>query len=178
MPQLWWRVAAQKRAMSRKRIVPKLRKPYHEEGKPYPATGKTCAKCGKRNHFAQVCRSSKKQSAPGRKQEVRELKCKPDSQPIDSSSSDESVFSVHAVNAIERPMALIVIGDSKLSMMIDTSSTCNLIGMQTYCNLKPRPEPKQTSTVIQAYGNKPLRVEGKFSATLESKHAQVKQQCT
>lgn len=69
-----------------------------------PAEGKTCAKCGKRNHFAAVCRSPK----PAHAVEETTLEVQNEGSPLaggNYSSSDESddfAYPIYTVNEVEK----------------------------------------------------------------------------
>ena len=65
-----------------------------------PAYGKTCSKCKKKNHLAEVCQFTSKQDSkkskperkkPGKHQRVNQLQ---QDQPPDELSSDESIFTL------------------------------------------------------------------------------------
>ncbi len=138
----------------------------HPDSKPCPAAGRSCASCGKLNHFAQVCRSKANQANHTRN--VRAEKQGPD-----VASSDESVLSVNFRNEESRPFTTVKFGRPQVRVMIDTGLSCNLINMETLMKIHPKPMLKSTSTLIHAYGNKPLNIRGKFSILITSKHTSV-----
>ncbi|XP_057375023.1 uncharacterized protein K02A2.6-like [Daphnia carinata] len=121
-------------------------------------------------------KSSNQRNPSSGTQEIKEITQKLQNQAINSSdeSSDESVFSVCAINNQRRPMTSIQVSETKIAMMIDTGSICNMIGLKTFNKLNPRPVLKPTNTVINAYGNQPLDIKGKFSTIIRSKHAESK----
>ena len=69
------------------------------------------------NHFAKMCKSSDAEK-------TRQVN--------DYSSSDESTWAVSRIKTFDsRPFATIKVGDTKIRMMIDTGSTCNLSAKQS-----------------------------------------------
>lgn len=67
-----------------------------------------------------------------------------------------------------------MLGSTQVCVMIDTGSSCNLIDVSTLTKIHPKPLLKPTSTVIHAYGNKPLNIRGKFLILIMSQHKSVK----
>ena len=117
-----------------------------------PAYGKTCYKCGKRNHFAAVCRSILS-TGPNARQ-VNEITNGTTSQ------SDPSVLQVHSIggrkkrNFVGSKMrsTLQVNGTHTCTFKLDTGAEANILLFDLYkqvCASLLRP----TSTVLYGFGN-------------------------
>ena len=72
-------------------------KEWPHENNPCPAPGKECRKCGKLNHFAKLCRSSKPDPEVSRRnrrsaKKIQPVEHVPDNTTGESSCSDESSY--------------------------------------------------------------------------------------
>ena len=148
----------------------------HEKGN-CPARGKECRKCGKLNHFARQCRSSKPDNevpnqypeSNRRGNKIRPVVGPPDNQ-SESSSSDESSY-CYAVKttAKNNPTTKVTINKHQVKFTVDTGSTINVIDQSTFKQLGPITLRK---TRIKAYpfnGTVPVKMKGKFQTTVESR---------
>lgn len=117
-----------------------------------PARGKTCRKCGKRNHFAAVCRSSNSNVS-----EITEL---------------ETPFFLGAIDfgeVGEPPWRITLnLGDSKIPFKIDTGADVTIMSKAVHSQLSPRPKLKPTYAVLRSPGGT-VKVEGEFVATTQYK---------
>lgn len=155
----------------------------HEASKPCPAKGKPCLSCKKMNHFARVCRSNprsrfsgnntdrKSKDEQSHKQVLNLEKISPSS----DDSSDEFVYATGTPSAtfqIARPKISVNIANYKLSVMIDSGASINIIDSKDYTQLTKHNKKiklKSTSTKIYAYGAaQPLPLLGKFDALTDS----------
>ena len=69
-----------------------------------------------------------------------------------------------------KPEVSISIGKSKISMLIDSGASVNIMDMGTFSKLSPAINLQRSSTKIHAYGNvHSLLVEGKFTTMIETK---------
>ena len=123
-----------------------------------PAYAKTCCKCGKRNHFAAVCRSILS-TRPNARQ-VNEVTNRT------SSQSDPSALQVHSIGGRKKrnfvgskmQSTLQVNGTHTCTFKLDTGAEANILPFDLYkqvCSSLLRP----TSTVLYGFGNaviKPL----------------------
>jgi hypothetical protein len=136
-----------------------------------------CRKCGKLNHFARQCRSSKPDNevpnqypeSNRRGNKIRPVVGPPDNQ-SESSSSDESSY-CYAVKttAKNNPTTKVTINKHQVKFTVDTGSTINVIDQATFKQLGPITLRK---TRIKAYpfnGTVPVKMKGKFQTTVESR---------
>ncbi|CAB4036769.1 Hypothetical predicted protein [Paramuricea clavata] len=152
-------------------------KPYPHPGV-CPAKGKTCRLCGKLNHFAVACRSSpqKQQHRHHESDKRQTVKYVNEENASDNTSehseSDEYTFMVQDTDEnTKHPMANLRIQNlAKVKFIIDTGATVNLLEEKDFEALKPEITLQHSSINIYPYkSDKPLRVLGKFTATVESR---------
>ena len=118
-----------------------------------PAKSKTCNKCGKRGHFAEVCRSGttpnkgkKKKEPPRGKATIEELD--------EGAGMDRAryTFGLRAgswINAVQDGQCMdIKIGGIVLNMLIDSGAQCNIIDEETWKGCKDNRIACQTSRYV------------------------------
>ncbi|XP_012941975.1 uncharacterized protein LOC106012728 [Aplysia californica] len=127
-----------------------------------PAGGKTCRKCGKRNHFATVCRSSSSRNV----NEITESET-----PsfflgaVDRDSDSNVVTDVNFGEVSEPPWRVTLnLGGRATSFKIDTGADVSIMSKAVYNRLSPRPKLKTTSAVLRSPGGV-IRSVGEFIAT-------------
>ena len=126
-----------------------------------PAMGKTCLKCKKANHFANMCKT--------RDQKVHEVSDNPyqvsDSLFVESISED--------VNQANQVFVDIEIGNKKIpvSFKLDTGAQVNVIPSYVFHQLKCN-NLESTTQGLFGYGGKPLKVEGKCTLACSYKGTQ------
>ena len=123
------------------------------------ARGKTCNECGKRNHFAAMCRSRKRQSSKTNKTGVRVIE--------DSDEDDEDVYSISDVAAVTLDDSQLVTfrldSGSYVRFQPDTGAQCNVIPVHLYKKAAKDPKLRKVTPVksaISAYGGSQLPVVG------------------
>ena len=145
-----------------------------------PAQGKQCAKCGKNNHFAQVCRSriaprrQRLEKPSSAKQVVHHTEVESTN---NSSMDDEYLYTldVHPTQKKESskpPTAIIHITSVPVQMIIDSGASTNIIDETAYQQICQQEKIAITKSThkIMAYGSdKPLPAMGQFRAIMESK---------
>jgi len=143
-----------------------------------PAYGKRCAKCGKRGHFAKVCRSEPNQP---RRPPMSANRAYAYYNTAEESREDryaganreeppEYVFALTTVAAInDSPSAVIEVACEPLKMVIDTGANVNVIDQSAFQKLPSDIELSTSSTSIRPYNAPPLNVLGQFNTTLQFK---------
>ena len=135
-----------------------------------PAWGKTCAKCGGKNHFAGMCDKSPPLSRQKRKGEStsrgrRTSKVNMVEQHEASDSDDyclwvESIDSVHDKEAPKKIFANLVLKDTPVKFQLDSGATVNILPVEIYQEIVKDPELKHlanTSTTLVMFNNSELR---------------------
>ena len=132
-----------------------------------PANDKDCKACGKRGHFARVCRTNPPKSKP-----VNAVAQSLDKDRLNSDEAEEYEY-VYMVNKLPNcpPTCLVEIEGQRLNIMIDTGASVNLIDEITYGKIirhgKRRLEKPERH--IYSYGSSvPLPVLGTFVTTVET----------
>ncbi|CAB4026689.1 Hypothetical predicted protein, partial [Paramuricea clavata] len=152
-------------------------KPYPHPGV-CPAKGKTCRLCGKLNHFAVACRSFPQKQQHRHHESDKRQTVKYVNEEIASdntsehSESDEYTFMVQDTDEnTKHPMVNLRIQNlAKVKFIIDTGATVNLLEEKDFEALKPEITLQHSSINIYPYkSDKPLRVLGTFTATVESR---------
>ena len=128
------------------------------------ARGKTCDNCGRRNHFAALCRSGKRRG-PHATQSVKAV----DQETGPGDDSDE-IYVVSDIAAVtlddEQLVTLQLSSGNYLRFQPDTGAQCNIIPVQLYKKAANDPdlkEVKPSNSTISAYGGSQLPVVGKVT---------------
>lgn len=139
----------------------------HAKGKNNcPANGKTCNKCKKSNHFANVCRSTA---------------CdKPVANVVqdeDQGDDDDDQLNAFAISQRRKkfPKKVVTINDTEsIEMYIDTCCSLNIIDEVTFNSLKYKPQLSKLQEPIWGYQNqKPLEFLGEFKTSIKWSLAKV-----
>ncbi len=163
-----------------------------------PAFGRTCTKCGKKNHFANKCRTQQatsnqssgattEQPAHGRRQNKRgrKKKKKPQTHQVDvescpseedDSKRDDEMFvgdlddACNTGNETEWHVHLRVNGSGKHKYKMDTGSKCNVMSEKTFKGLAKRPKLKKPRVRLVSFSNHKVKPIGKSSVLVEHKN--------
>lgn len=155
-----------------------------------PAIGKTCAKCGGKNHFARKCNTrvdraerngqignrfkrtyneNKRADAETKQEPPEKKKQESTVQMIENDEYDDvfCVFTMDASNEIQCK-----VGGISLSAIIDSGSKHNIMDYNTWSILKSASvqtisREKRTDKVFKAYGGQVLTMQGMFEAVIE-----------
>ena len=156
-----------------------------------PAQGKNCSRCGRVNHFAKVCRNG----APPRRSGYRGRGCKTLLQlSVDEESEpsaryhtkkggwpqyeddeDEEVFVVSYTSRPNQkkrppPMCTVQIAGADVSALIDAGASVNILDIDQYQRLLPRPPITPTKARIYTYGGtEPIPLQGMIEVTVTNK---------
>ena len=133
-----------------------------------PAYGKTCRKCGWRNHLAQVCR---------RKQQVHQTEeastdSEDDGDEFYFNESDESALKIETIGTVEdgtrKIMTNLLVETSTgkrdyLKCQIDTGATCNVMSHRDVKKLTKEEKPKMfpTDVKLKTYNGHIIPVKGR-----------------
>ena len=132
----------------------------HTRQQSCPAIGAECYKCGRRNHFARVCRSTPKRAD------------KPRLHTIEQNSSDEddgmyiAMINDHADT--EEWEVNIRMNEQRVTFKIDTGAQCNVISKETYDKVSRQPLTKSRAK-LTAFGGHKIRACGKTVIACEYK---------
>jgi hypothetical protein len=159
-------------------------KERHKQRENCPAIGKTCSKCGKKNHYAAVCQTKdqaikNKQSQQGHGDGNRKENSKSSrqvthiSQNEDSGSytlsseqyadylrycklveSGEFLTVTQAIRQKSGPRVDAIIAGTTVSCLIDTGAPINIIDEETYSGLKHKPRLEKCATKYYGYQSK------------------------
>ena len=144
-----------------------------------PAYGKECKSCGKRNHFAKVCRQKKvhelerpahyyaeyyAENEPTEQQFDIGLVVKTESRDEQSNVKFENLRENKSVDQIEtRDWCVdLIFGNSCLNVKIDSGAQANVISLENVNKVLPKPIILPTKITLSAFGGFNLPVIGKI----------------
>eukprot|EP00795_Rhopilema_esculentum_P016997 gene16999-8501_t len=146
---------------------------YPHKNQTCPAAGKICHKCGKKNHFAKYC-MSKTQQVPRKtqpfKRHVRPITTKSVNKA--QSDSDSDFDYLYAVKQKKKPGNAVTakISDYKCDLLVDTGASVNILDEETFSQIPSDPKLEKTTVKVYPYNsNSPVKLLGKFQATVETK---------
>ena len=118
----------------------------HDGSKPCPARGRTCFKCGKRNHFAAVCRSSS-DAATSRFPHFTG----------NASKRTETLTCINVINGISRPRcelrkSTVRIGGRQTLLFMDLGAQVPVLHVIVIKAIRRMTEIRATSRKLQADG--------------------------
>ncbi|XP_046746420.1 uncharacterized protein K02A2.6-like [Diprion similis] len=153
---------------------------HYAADKKCPAWGKTCEKCGLKDHFQIVCKTKKGAKARDKgRRDVRQVEEEDEVHRIHSRAPTEQegqqkeyAFGIRAVQESENDINLkIKMGGVQTEMLIDSGATCNIIGRRQWEYLKSKGikcESYKSNKILYAYGSKkPLEILGAFETKIE-----------
>ena len=160
-----------------------------------PAWGSRCRGCNRENHWIKCCRSkgqgheasvtantSSTTFIPARGQgrnrgrrllsQVNRVDEQEQQSDSDWSDNDDNyVFSLKPVSGSrsQHPIAKVFIQGTRVSMIIDSGSSVNILDEKQWLMMKNRPTLKPSKTLLFAYGSKkPICIIGEFESIIES----------
>ena len=135
----------------------------HTQQQRCPVIGVECHKCGRRNHYARVCRSNSQKSKP----QLKELE-------YDSKSSDdEMVINSVSKNADKQDWQTTVkVNEHNITFKIDTGAQCNVLSKETYDRICQQPLRKSHAKLV-AFGGHRMSSLGKAVILCEHKKKYV-----
>ena len=134
---------------------------YNTRGQNRPAYGRSCNKCGIRNHFARCCSSFIKAKQTQKKTPVHTVK-------PDSNNHTDGNMLVYTVLK-KQIIAVLDINSRGLKVKIDTGASYNVMSKQSYdvLNARQPTDIRLCKTKLESYGGHRLTVQGKASLTAE-----------
>ena len=128
-----------------------------------PARGKSCRSCGKKNHFAKVCRATRQSSAVG----MNSVGFAPD-----ESDDPEQFFvgTTAADNSDTSPwFAELQVGTTMVRFKLDTGADVSTMSKTVWLSISPQPTLQSTKVQLRGADDQLLPVCGVFSASLKYK---------
>jgi hypothetical protein len=131
------------------------------------ARGKKCRKCSQVGHFEKQCKTKDRNKHFKRKQgKVQQVS----EQPPNVSSDDEYAFNVNQINSVTENI-VVNVGNVDLKMIIDSGTSCNIIGKQLWDFLKENHVAcvsSKSTMELYAYGTQEqLEISGTSTATVK-----------
>ena len=127
-----------------------------------PAQGKTCRACGKLNHFAKQCRS--KMRSNDKRASVKPLTVTSNS---DSECEQDYCYTV-SHGEKKHPKVNIFVNGINMRFLVDTGSSINVIGYETFQKLKSITLKRTTIQAFPFNSKEPVELKEKFETTMES----------
>jgi len=129
-----------------------------------PAKGQRCHKCGTIDHFARVCRKSRRSSS-------RYVNAVDDHKEKETEETEEYTFCLATMTKVKdtrKRYAEVKIADQNTTVMLDTGSPVEIITERDYNRYKNKPALEETQIRIYPYlSQEPLKLYGKFRAKIE-----------
>ena len=136
----------------------------HTQQQRCPAIGVECRKCGRRNHYARVCRSNSQKSKP----QLKELE-------YDSKSSDDEMVINSVSKNADKPVdwqTTVKVNEHNITFKIDTGAQCNVLSKETYDRICQQPLRKSHAKLV-AFGGHRMSSLGKAVILCEHKKKYV-----
>ena len=133
----------------------------HYRHQPCPAQGVECYNCGRRNHFAKVCRS---RTIPKYQKKIHSVT-------HDGSDTSDDLF-IGMVKCATTKLpdwkVTLLINNHRMCFKIDTGAQCNVISRQKYHQLSSMPL-QQSHARLVAFGGQRLNACGKVTMNCQHK---------
>ena len=146
-----------------------------------PVKNVTCNVCGKRGHFARVCKSEPPiVFAPSKTiGTIQEAEYDCDVITMDQVTLiNYTSTSACEVDSVERKYpetdVKIKVNNHYIRMQVDSGADANVINENTYNNLVPKPHLWQTSSKLKSYNSKPIHVKGYFMANFQANWKEIR----
>ncbi|XP_034192266.2 uncharacterized protein LOC117609734 [Osmia lignaria lignaria] len=147
-----------------------------------PAKSRTCSKCGKRGHFATVCKSQMTSNNGGRREPPRRVRVRELDGEVGAGQS-RYAFGLQTdcqISAMQEGQSMDVkIGGIILNMLIDSGAQCNVVDENTWKWCKDRKIVCETSRYVDKciypYGHDTaLELLGQFRCDVEVENRKVR----
>ena len=146
----------------------------HPGDKACPALGKMCNYCKKKNHFAKKCRAKRRAQANALNTDNQHDQSE-DHQESDSSEDYAYVLGNNSPEtSAKQPRVPITVNGEKLTVIVDSGATVNVMTKQQFDNLAIKPELQPSTFKIFAYGaKKELQVYGKIPVVVDCNNTHI-----
>ena len=147
----------------------------HASPQQCPALGKTCFKCGGRDHFANVC--------SGSSHRIQSVQCAHDTDHeddqeegyflgmVEENTNKDRVASVEGSRNKEWTVS-VEVGQNQVSFKVDSGADVNVLSLQQYEQMVQKPDLLPTSRQLSSVGGA-LEVLGVFSAAIKYKQVSL-----
>ena len=140
-----------------------------------PARGQLCRKCGLEGHFQERCKTKHKREGGKRNpKHQRDTKGGSTNMVNTQDDADDPEYAFTIGDEKKEKIEVIIIGGCKLSMIIDSGASTNIIDKQTWEWLKRNKvkcKSARSDKKLFAYASQtPLDVIGTFSCEVRKKH--------
>lgn len=137
----------------------------HDDSKPCPAKGKKCNACGKRNHFAVVCRSSS-----------GNVFARPSGST--ASKKGDGLNYVNVVHAINQPRcdfrkATVKINDRRIRLFIDLGAQVSVLHISVLKAMHTAGQIVPTTRKLHAYGGTEIDTLGTITLSVSYSHVEL-----
>ena len=136
--------------------------------------GKTCNYCKKKNHFAKKCRAKRRAQANALNTDNQHDQSE-DRQESDSSEDYAYVLGNNSPEtSAKQPRVPITVNGEKLTVIVDSGATVNVMTKQQFDKLAIKPELQPSTIKIFAYGaKKELQVYGKIPVVVDCNNTRI-----
>ena len=145
-------------------------KKHEEKKEKCPAWGKTCDKCGAKNHFSVVCNKHRppphhKKPRDTRKDRQSRSNVNMNYEQEESDSDDyclmvESVNSVYQKKSPKKIFSIMVVKETSVKFQLDSGATVNILPVEIYHEVQKDPELKHlknTQSTLVMFNNSELK---------------------
>lgn len=133
-----------------------------------PAKGKTCFICQKADHFANVCQSRRPLKNVNMLSEAGERSSKDERFVLTIQNEDHGILKANIEFCVDEQLQVF----KNVSCQLDTGAACNVIGLDSLCNIldDPNPNVNPSQIKLKAYGGKIITPLGEITLKVKFKN--------
>lgn len=132
-----------------------------------PAYGKSCKKCGKKNHFAVACKTQMKKG----EHSINELN---QGTATDYDSDEIFVGALYSNKQEDVFTEVLSINGCKIKFQLDTGARCNVLSVSDYKRIRHKKQMKKPEVVLRSFSGHKLVPEGTITLDLLCKEEERK----